>query len=155
MLKHLNFPDALCAEVDAIRGDESFTSWLAGAARMRLDSGKHDQLDRIEAMLKVLTDGHSAPVTPQEPPKKIWGGRPLKGPNNAPKKRQQAPRGGISPAQQVIIDLCNAAEGSEGLDQAIADELNRRGMLSPSGVEWTHRTIMNTRVRLRKRGLIS
>lgn len=154
MLKHINFPDDLVKEIDAKRGDESFTSWIIKACQAELSEQekKSDQLDRIENMLMKMAN-----VAPSKTPQKAHSevlieDKPIVQPK--PKKRTTTPQGELSEAQLIIIELHNSysEQGLPKIDHLIAEELNNRGILTPKGEQWDNRRVMNTKTRLKKNG---
>lgn len=154
MLKHINFPDDLVKEIDAKRGDESFTSWIVKACQAELSEQekKSDQLDRIENMLMKMAN-----VTPSKTPQKAHSevlieDKPIV--QHKPKKTTTTPQGELSEAQLIIIELHNeySKKGRSSIDLLIAEELNKRGILTPKGERWDNRRVMNTKTRLKKNG---
>lgn len=157
MLKHINFPDDLIKAIDDARSDDSFTAWVIEACRNQLASEElsKTQLDRIENMLISLSKTKATPKQPSEPSGDV---RKKTEPTTLPTKKNAVsrPRGELSEAQLLIIDLDRKLknEGAKKVDHLIADALNEKGILTPTGGEWDNRRVMNAKTRLKGRGVL-
>lgn len=135
----------------------SKTEWLTEAIMIRLGTDSPEArltaiVEQLESVANKITsvEQKAAP----EPRREVLS--PKDGVHtDKPVKRRVSRSGELTEAQKMIIDMQKELEGSgaDRIDYRIAEALNERRIPTASGEgEWTNRIVMNTKVRLKKRG---
>ncbi|UNH29341.1 hypothetical protein MNY64_18250 (plasmid) [Moellerella wisconsensis] len=135
----------------------SRSEWLTETVMIRLGMETPETrisivVDKLEKVVgKLLSESPSK--TPQKAHSEVLiEDKPIVQPK--PKKTTTTPQGELSEAQLIIIELHNSysEQGLPKIDHLIAEELNNRGILTPTRKEWDNRVVMNTKTRLKKNG---
>lgn len=137
----------------------SKTEWLTEAIMIRLGTDSPEArlttlIDQLEGVAKLITSSAHRKALPEPSgaifPKSEGITKPSTG------KARRRPSGEVSEAQNKIIELQRRfeEEGATGIDFLIAEALNELKIPTPTGTEWDNRRVMNTKVRLRKKGLL-
>lgn len=137
----------------------SKTEWLTEAIMIRLGSDSPEaRLITLIDQLETAANKISSAMTRKTPSEPSGAAFPKSGGITKPStvRTSRGPSGEVSEAQSKIIELQRRfeVEGATGIDFLIADALNELQIPTPTGTEWDNRRVMNTKVRLRKKGLL-
>lgn len=136
----------------------SKTEWITEAIMIRLGTDSPEArltaiVEQLESVANRIASAEEQKASP-EPRREALPQNVTSHPNK-PVKRRVSRSGELTEAQKIIIDMQKELEGSgaDRIDYRIAEALNERQIPTASGEgEWTNRIVMNTKVRLKKRG---
>jgi len=136
----------------------SKTEWLTEAIMIRLGTDSPEArlaaiVEQLESVANRIASTEAQMKAP-EPRRDDLNQKAANHPGK-PAKRRMSRSGELTEAQRIIIDMQKELEesGADRIDYRIAEALNDRQIPTASGEgEWTNRIVMNTKVRLKRRG---